>query len=302
MIQMRQGENYEEDISPGDSNNAVEAEENTSSIPDTIYGVNRHKFIIIIAAIILVLMILFVYHKTVKQSETENSDILTGGTDIDVTVDDYASESGFELSIESDDATPAEPDLEASSEYQQETVSDPQVSIASLSSDAELRLRKYGYSGDEIEFAIEHGFSVDDLVQASQDLLDQASQESLIRMSDSLSPEFQYMLDYTYLGQKDQDLIPQYNLPAEERVSYSEERVINTDFVKCPIRGLQPYLKCKLDDTYSFWYQVTPQRYCELPDSGNIVLTVQIIYYGDSMFIADAYESSTATTINASAQ
>ena len=58
MIQMRQGENYEEDISPGDSNNAVEAEENTSSIPDTIYGVNRHKFIIIIAAIILVLMIL----------------------------------------------------------------------------------------------------------------------------------------------------------------------------------------------------------------------------------------------------
>lgn len=299
MIQMRQGETYEEDYSADTgANTSVESEENTSSIPDTIYGIKRHTFIVLIAAVVVLLIILFVYHKTAKQSETTNSDILTGGAEeTDITLDDFMDDE-FELTVGSDDSDYVETEPAVS----QEPVYEPQMSIASLSSEDALRLRKYGYSGDEIAFALEQGFSIDDLISASQNLLDQASKESLTRMSDSLSPEFQYMLDYTYLGQDEQELVAQFDLPAEERISYSEERVINTDFIKCPIRGIQPFLKCKLDDTHSFWYQVTPQRYCELPDSGNIVLTVQIIHYGESMFISEIYESSTATTINASAQ
>lgn len=169
-----------------------------------------------------------------------------------------------------------------------------------LSDEEYQLLRKYGYNADEISLALEWGFDINALVEASMALQDEASKESLQRVSDTAGEEYKTLLHSTYLGQPEITVDDQRGVPAEELVSEVKIQTINADYTKCQTRGVQLLLKCKIGDNTYFWYPVTPQRWVTLPDAGNIVLELTLSYYGDDVFVIDATEANeTLDTINA---
>lgn len=279
MVLMEQGENYEESTQQEEPGyDETEANEDTSSLPDTIYGIPRGRFVIIVVFILLVVIGAIVAFKMTRRPASVPSEPAD-----DVLDDTYYEDEdlGFGDEIIVDDTTMVDVPMGTTTAT---------ATIEDISTQQQIELRKHGYSGDEISFALEQGFDVDALIEAAVDLETAAQKEAIKRLSDTAGPEYKYLLNYTYLGQDEQPLVSQSDLPLEEQISYTETVVLNTDFVKCPLNGMQLYLKCKYSgDTY-IWYQVTPQRYLDLPESGNIVLQLQLHHYGDSTYVVGITE------------
>lgn len=119
-------------------------------------------------------------------------------------------------------------------------------------------------------------------------------------MSDSASDEFKYIIDNTYFGQVGYEFVPQKNLDIGDVHLKSSYFVVNADYVKCPTYGSQLQLKCKVASDLYVWYIITPQRWEELPDKGNIVLRVDYTEYGPNLYVTNVKEvDSTLDTIDA---
>lgn len=168
-------------------------------------------------------------------------------------------------------------------------------------SDVRVQLRKVGYTGDEIDYALKYGIDTEALIAKAQELRDKEAEEALVRMSDSASDEFKYMLNWstfclepgTFL--RKEDAIKGNNAYAE-----SSSYLVNADFEKCPIYGYQLQFKCKIaNDTYVFM-QVNPSLWAKYPDKGNIVLRVHYELYGsdsDRYFYVTKVEEVDITNI-----
>lgn len=174
-------------------------------------------------------------------------------------------------------------------------------SLDSVDEDAKVELRKLGYTGDEIALALSQGFSVDMLIEEATELRNAEAKEAMKRIQDSASDEFKYIINNSIFCMEEQNF-DSFDVNVEGSMNYKSVYVVNADYVKCPIRGHQLYIKCKIaNDTYVF-YDVTPERWETLPDSGNIVLSVHYSLYGSqypNMYVTNIEEvNTTQITVN----
>lgn len=200
--------------------------------------------------------------------------------------DDYSSDYVDETTTES-----AESDIEdpfaASVTDPSVTYSGDDIMAAIESPDAVKLLRKYGYTGDEIELATELNLSVEKLVEAAKAVRNKAAVEALERMSDHASKEYQMMYKYSIFSS------PKLKY---EKAPYTGDNVYqlrefktNADFEKVPTYGNQLMLKLKLANNFYAFMFVTPERYGDLPDTGNMVVQVNGVIYGKTQKSANFY-------------
>lgn len=246
--------------------------------------------------------VMFMYISTDAVIEDSSGDISdTSGSD-QMVVEDTSADTTVV-----DDGLSYEPESE-SDEYVfdiTKAVQDTSALDALNLSDGNLILKSYGYTGDEIALAQSLGLSVEQLVSAAQVKRDAVTAESLERMSDHASKEFQLMYDYSQYS------MPHYNYYpiddyADTWVLKEGNFMVNSDYEKCPTYGHQLQLKVKVANNTYAYMNVTPQRWKELDDEGNMVVSVHYSLYGPTkkkshLYITDIVEvDTTKHSVNAS--
>ena len=278
LYETTQGEEYEEDEYEEDEELEEEEEDEDSEAQvETLFGLPKN-YVFIGGAIILVLIIaIIIFASRKKKQETYEY------YDDTEYYDDSAT-----LVINDEPVTEPEPEPEI-------------TDLNALLTDEDKKLlRKMGYTGDEIEIAISHNFSVDDLVKKAQKLHDEESRESLVRMSDAASEEFRYIVGNTYFSQVGQDFVSQIGIPVSQTVRSSGKYKVNADYTKCPTYGTQLYLKCRIAEDVYIWYAIDPHRWDQLPDKGNMVLIIDYSMYGPNFYVTGVKEDDDSLpTVNA---
>ena len=163
--------------------------------------------------------------------------------------------------------------------------------VLNVTSEEDLSLRSYGYTGDEIELARQVGIPTETMIDAATKLREESIKADYERMSDSASDEFKTMKKFSIFGSKE---IKYYPILAEDvDYVYTEGSfVVNADYDKCPTYGNQLTLRVKIANaTYAFMV-VSPGRWAKLPQSGNIVVEVSYQYYGPSDAKSNMYITS----------
>lgn len=146
--------------------------------------------------------------------------------------------------------------------------------------DINMELRKLGYTGDEIAAAQSSGADLNAMVESARALRDQEAKEALIRMSDSASEEFQYILNHSIYCLPEIEFPEVINAPG--RTVQDNSYTVNADYEKLDLRGNQLFIKLKIaNDTYAFM-TTTPQRWAALPPTGNMVVRIDYVLYGMS--------------------
>lgn len=147
-------------------------------------------------------------------------------------------------------------------------------------------LRLWGYTADEIEISSRDGISAKTLVNQAKFDRELAQKEALDAVRDTASPEYQELLNKTWLGGTP------INMDAiDPNVIYNNtSETQNVDFEKCGAQGTQLFLKLYLDDSTTAFMTVTPNRWKELGDSGNIVVKVTWREAGDVRIITEVKE------------
>ena len=128
-------------------------------------------------------------------------------------------------------------------------------------------LRAWGYTGDEIEENEENEVPAEELIAASR----QAQEEARATLSNPESPEYQALLNNTWLGQQAIS-IPGYTEDVTEGQIWYDTITLNADYEKVPAHGYNLFLKVYLDDTSYAFMECPLVRYMQLADSGNIVV------------------------------
>lgn len=303
MKTMEQDEEYEEDLEDDeDLDYEEEGDEDTEPQIDTIYGIPK-KYVVIGGAILLIVVIAVFVISTMKKSSDEEVYVPPVQTEI---TEPEITEPIQEVSYADGDVGPNGMvwDETTQSWCSQEIwdMNHEEPTLESLSTENELLLRKMGYTGDEIQLAMQNGFSIEALVGAAQELHDEESIESLKRMSDHASEEFRYIVNNTYFSQPGFVFENQLDLEFADATFYDGQFTVNSDYTKCPSYGAQLQLKCRISNDLYIWYVVTPRRWETLPESGNIVLNVGYTVWGSYAYITTVAEvDPSLATIDASA-
>lgn len=247
--------------------------------------------------------VMFMYTSTDSLTEETSEDSMdTSVSDDEIMLDDTPADTTVV-----DDGLSYESEAE-SDEYVfdiTKAVKDTSALDALNLSDGNLVLKSYGYTGDEIELAQSLGLSVEQLVSAAQAKRDEVTAESLERMSDHASKEFQLMYDYSQYSMPHYKYYPIDDY-ADTWVLKEGSFMVNSDYEKCPTYGYQLQLKVKVANNTYAYMPVTPQRWKELDDEGNMVVTVYYTLYGPTkkkahLYITDIIEvDTTKHSVNAS--
>lgn len=166
-----------------------------------------------------------------------------------------------------------------------ETQLQPQQPTFTYSVEEREQLRAWGYTGDEIEAHALLKTRVQELIAASRQL----QEDALATLSNPESPEYQALLDMTWLGQ---DLIslPSYESGVTEQSLLYTTCTVNADYEKVPAHGHTLYLKVYLDDGSYTFMECPVLRYLTLADVGNIVVRYTAIQIGDGYIVSDMEE------------
>lgn len=173
---------------------------------------------------------------------------------------------------------------------------------SSVSEDIMTTLKKLGYTGDEIQAAVDNGLDLNTLVEEGERLQNEGAEEALKRMSNSASKEFKELVNNSiYCMPKGTFTESPYG--AETSVNLSDSYIVNADYDKLPTYGLQLFLKCKIANNTYLFVPVTPSRWETLPESGNIVLQVDYTLYGTTestgVYVTNVTEvEATKITVN----
>lgn len=171
----------------------------------------------------------------------------------------------------------------ASEEIEAETQSAFSVTYTS----AELKaLRKWGYTASELEIASRDGLTPQELVDSARADREEAQKEALAAVSDTASDEYKKLLNQTWLGGEPLD-VSQFTA---DYVYNTEERTEIADYEKCDPHGEQCFIKVYLDNGDAAFMQVTPQRFNELPDTGNMVVVIDDVTLNDVTVITSITE------------
>lgn len=151
-----------------------------------------------------------------------------------------------------------------------DTAQSDTYSTLTYSSDQIKNLRKWGYTGSEIEDASASGLDYDKLIDESVKQQKEAMKDTMSALNDTMSPEYKNLLNKTWLSGEE------INLDGVDTttVMNQDSRVENVDFEKCGAQGTQLFLKLHLDNGTAAFMCIDPQRYVELPDTGNIVVEI----------------------------
>lgn len=341
MKELNQGEEYEEEEFEGEgADYEDEGNEDTRAGFETFWGIPKKIFFIGLAGVVIVIIAIVLITTRGKTSvDSTSSDIVypeastattmstpttvydssgnqigycEGTTDgftiyddnkatvgvIDSTVGEipFCDQSGNQLGTYYVDASYV---LSVTST---ETITSTEQSIEDFGSDATtIKLRKLGYTGDEIELAKSMGISVDDLVKKAEALRDDEAKEALKRMSDTASDDYRNIINNSVFGLPELTF-DKYDENDANSKTYDSQFVVNADYWKVPTYGNQLFIKCKIaNGTYCF-YNIGPSRWAELPDSGNIVLQINYTIYGTknvNMYITSISEiDTTKITVN----
>lgn len=134
-------------------------------------------------------------------------------------------------------------------------------------------LRKWGYTANELEIASRDGITAKALVEQAKKDRESAQREALKAVSDTASPEYQALLNKTWLGGDPIDLSG-----VDPNIVYNTETwTENVDYEKCGAQGTQLFVKLYLNNGTSAFMTVTPGRYVELADSGNMVVNIEAL-------------------------
>lgn len=286
MSEMQQGEEYEEEEYNLEEGEEAEYDEESDLEIDTIYGIPKKTVYLAGAAILVVIILVGVIMSWRKSSNNKTADDSYDDNDYL----DYTEEVDIDL----DDIYGTSDDYEDYEDYEDYSY----MSLSDITTEETEELRRLGYTGDEIELAIEYGLNYQELVNHATELRDQEAKDALARMSDTAGPEFKELLNYTFMGQTP------YPSPSGDRDQYKETKAsvkINSDYVKCPVRGNQLWLKCHIATDAYVWYQCPPVRWLNLPDSGNIVLNIDFYLLNDDAYVVGISEAdSSLDSIDAS--
>lgn len=308
MEELNQGEEYDE---YGLEENGVSEDESAEDTGiQTIYGIPKN-YVFLGGAVVLVVMIFLVVVVVRMKAKPKEDKIVPGEAVTQETVpnifaeqdaavasgnldsgDDYGFDYSYAEETSYADGYRDSDGLIYCAEYDTWMDDDmwKEYLMSKVSSDEIKQLRLYGYTGDEIDFFIQNKFDTAQMVTDAKQLREEAAKEDLKRMSDFASPEFQYILDYTYLGQPENEFVSQKDLSLSESRFSTGSYTVNADYVKCPPYGTQLYLKVRVAIGTYVWYVVTPQRYDQLPESGNIIVRVNYSEYGPSTFVTGVEE------------
>lgn len=163
----------------------------------------------------------------------------------------------------------------------------PEVTSSVSYSDQELKaLRKWGYTASEIEVASQQGLSAKELADSAREDREEAQKEALAAVSDTASDEYKNLLYSTWLGGEDLDVSAFTN----DYIYTSTSRVENVDYEKCAAKNEQCFIRLNLDNGKPAFMYITPDRYNELPDTGNMVVEITTVQSGDIEVITDIVE------------
>lgn len=155
--------------------------------------------------------------------------------------------------------------------------------VFSYTDEEKRSLRSWGYTGDEIEAA--------QLAETpAQNLINQAKkdqEEVRAALSNPESPEYLALLNQTWLGEQTKQA-PAFKV---NETQYSNETItLNADYEKVPVHGTNLFLKVTLEDGTHHFMECSPFRYGDLPDSGNIVVTYDLITFDGLSYINNMRE------------
>jgi len=315
MQELNQGEYYDEQ-NPEDEmgmDYVDESNENTNSEITTIYGIPKQFFFLGLAvvAIIILVVVLFVFKGSSDKQVSEEDivypeeNVLLDTNPVVLNTECYDAsgnllgvcdnitegfsiyrEDGTTVGFVSTTGTIEFFDNVGTSlgfyiPYVEDTVTnsaEEESDIITTNPDNKL-LRQMGYTGDEIELAQSTNISTETLVEAAKKLRDNEAKEALKRMSDKASDEFKYIIDNSIFGLPEIHF-DSFNPDLPQSRKYNGTYVVNADYTKLPTYGNQLWIKVKIANSTYVMYDVTPDRWETLPDTGNIVMQVTYTMYG----------------------
>ena len=153
-----------------------------------------------------------------------------------------------------------------------------------------IELRKRGYTADEIEFSYDEGISFDDLVKEADSEIKEEQEEVLKELSDTGSDAYKELLNMTWLQGNDLVITDAVQDEQGNLDVYTETKTMNIDYDKVPPKGSQLFLKCYCKDYGVAFMTTDPNRWCQLDDSGNILVTVEVTYWNGTPVITSITE------------
>jgi len=154
-------------------------------------------------------------------------------------------------------------------------------------SDKELTLlRKYGYTADEIEQSAALGIKAKVLLADAKEARERLAYDTIKKLGDTGTPEFQEIYYNTWLQGEPRDL----SGVDPSIIPVLSSATVNVDYTRLPAKGPQLWVKLQLPDGQYAFMSVTPQRYVQLNDSGNMVVTINTSTQGDQKFVVSIVE------------
>lgn len=151
-------------------------------------------------------------------------------------------------------------------------------------------LRENGYTGDDIErFEVEER-DYRSLVKEAEEARKLKYETEILPYLDGASPQYKELERLTWLGTGDMSSVILTSSEGQYEQRYGS---YNCDYVKLPAKGSQLFIKLTLMDfnNKEIFMTVTPERYNELQDTGNIVVTIEYYRYSDgSILVHSVYE------------
>lgn len=272
---LQQGESYEDDAVKKESNDAINGPEHDTAAPKN----DKVKYIALAGVAILVVLVLLgiILMKGMNKNE-DAADISTDDT--------YVEDDNPASALLNSDPS-------VTGEYTEET---PTVDAQDTSTSAEysntedIELRKRGYTADEIEFSREHGISYDDMIAQADADIENQQRQVLASLSDEGSEAYQTLLNMTWLQGADLNITDATYDEFGNLSVYEETKTMNIDYTKVPAKGTQLLLKCNLLDYGVAFMSVAPDRWLQLADSGNILVSVTFEHWNDVVVVTDIYE------------
>lgn len=250
---LQQGENYE------DSNNGPE----NDLIPNKNNN-NKIAIIAIVGVLVVVIIVLAVIFITRKSTDNEEQEVVSS----DDTESDFWDDA--------DDFIPEDDFFEDNSTVIQEPADSAE----------RTELRKYGYSNDEIEYALSIGMTTDQLIEEATKLQEEKAAEFIKEAGKKGSKTYKKLLRDTWL---DGDTL---TVPSDmgDDIQYLEQITINCDYKKIEPHGKQLWLKCNCKEYGDVFLDIDCERWNQLDDKGNIVVCLSVEDYYGTKVVVDIVE------------
>lgn len=174
------------------------------------------------------------------------------------------------------------------------TVTSSSNSLGGYTEADKSSLRAAGYTGTEIDVAETNSEDVQDLLMKAKVEKDKYLQKTYKELDEDArktesSDAYKELKQYTWLGNTPGELV------YDATKSYTTETVTyNARFDKIPLRGNECLVKLYLDDIglEPAFYNVHPERYAQMKDTGNMVVVFDMVTYNGNKYITDITEKA----------